>query len=248
MEIETLDNTTVAQLVAADYRTAEIFKRYGIDFCCGGKKSIASVCRQKNISAEQLQLEILALQNTSATPKHNFSDWQAGFLADYIVNVHHTYVKNNLAPITEFANKVALVHGDHNPETREIATLWKQLAEELTLHLNKEESILFPWIKLLESHVNSNSALAAGTYTGSVKRPVQVMEHEHDMAGDLIKRIQKLSNNFTPPEHACNTYRVLYAKLQEFENDLFEHIHLENNLLFEKAIILEETLEHEKMK
>lgn len=240
METETLNNITVAELVANDYRTAEIFKKHGIDFCCGGKKSIAKVCNEKNISAEELENEILALQNQPKDSEHNFNEWTLTFLADYILNVHHTYVHVNLNLITEFAKKVARVHGEHTPETKDIAKLWEDVVMELTMHMKKEELLLFPYIKNLERYSKGELEKFPSSHFGSVKNPIRMMENEHDLAGSLMKNIEVLSNNFTPPAHACNSYRVLYAKLKEFQNDLFQHIHLENNILFPKAILLEE--------
>ncbi len=242
METETLNNATVAELVANDYRTAEIFKKHGIDFCCGGKKSIAKVCIEKNLNAEILENEILALQNQPKDATHNFNDWSLVFLADYILNVHHSYVNNNLSLITEFAEKVARVHGNHSPETKDIAKLWKEVVEELTIHMKKEELVLFPYIKNMERYSIAELKKFHSSHFGTVKNPIRMMEQEHDSAGSLMKSIQALSNNFTPPDYACNTYRVLYAKLKEFQNDLFQHIHLENNILFPKAILLEESL------
>ncbi len=240
METETLNNTTVAELVANDYRTAEIFKKHGIDFCCGGKKSIAKVCREKNISAEELEKEILTLQNQPKDAARNFNEWTLVFLVEYILNVHHTYVNKNLNLITEFAEKVARVHGEHSPETKEIAKLWKDVAMELTMHMKKEELQLFPYIKNLERFSKEELEEFPSSHFGTVKNPIRMMEQEHDLAGNIMKQIQLLSNNFIPPDYACNTYRVLYAKLQEFQNDLFQHIHLENNILFPKAILLED--------
>ena len=243
METETLNNATVAELVANDYRTAEIFKKHGIDFCCGGKKSIVKVCSEKNLNAEMLENEILALQNQPKDTEHNFNEWTLTFLADYIINVHHRYVNNNLSLITEFAEKVARVHGDHSPETKDIAKLWKDVVEELTTHMKKEELLLFPYIKNMERYSMGELKEFPSSHFGTVKNPIRMMEHEHDSAGSLMKNIQTLSNQFTPPDYACNTYRALYAKLKEFQNDLFQHIHLENNILFPKAILLEEKFE-----
>ena len=143
--------------------------------------------------------------------------------------------------ITEFANKVARVHGDHSPETIKIAELWQTLSEELNFHLRKEEQILFPYVTQMLVVEEENKLLGVPGFQ-TVQNPIRAMEFEHDSAGDLIKEIQHLSNNFTPPEWACNTYKVLYFKLQEFQNDLFNHIHLENNILFPKAIELERKL------
>lgn len=239
---ETLNDLTVAELVAGDYRTAEIFKKHGIDFCCGGKKSIAKVCGEKNISAEDLESEITALQNQPKDSNHNFNNWSLTFLADYVLSVHHTYINNNLNLITEFAEKVARVHGDHSPETKEIGKLWKDVVTDLTTHMRKEELFLFPYIKNLERYSKEEINEIPSSHFTSVKNPIRMMEHEHDVVGDLMKEIQRLSNDFSPPDYACNTYRVLYAKLKEFQSDLFQHIHLENNILFPKAILLEDKI------
>ncbi len=242
MTTDVIKNTTVAEIVATDYRTAEIFKRHGIDFCCGGKKSIEKICSEKNLDAASLEKEILALQETPKDNEHNFNEWALAFLADYIVNVHHTYVNNNMNLITEFAQKVARVHGDHNTETREIAKLWDDVVAELTMHMKKEELVLFPYIKNLEKYSKGELSDFPSSHFGTVKNPIRMMENEHDLAGSLMKNIEILTNNFTHPGYACNTYRVLYAKLQEFQNDLHQHIHLENNILFPKAILLEESI------
>lgn len=240
METETLNNSTIAEIVASDYRTAEIFKKHGIDFCCGGKKTIEKVCAEKNIDAAKLEEEIFALQLHPKDSEHNFNEWSLAFLTDYIVNVHHTYVNNNLNLITEFTQKVARVHGDHNPETKDIAKLWEDVVMELTMHMKKEELILFPYIKNIEKYSKGDLKKFPSSHFDTVKNPIRMMENEHDLAGSLMKNIEVLSNNFTPPAHACNTYRVLYAKLKEFQDDLHQHIHLENNILFPKAILLEE--------
>lgn len=205
------------------------------------KKSIAKVCNEKNISPVILENEILALQNQPKDPEHNFNEWTLSFLADYILNVHHTYVNNNLNLITEFAERVARVHDEHSPETKDIAKLWEDVVLELTMHMKKEELLLFPYVKNIERYSKGELKDFPTSNFGTVKNPIRMMEHEHDLAGHLMKHIQELSNNFTPPDYACNTYRVLYAKLREFQNDLFQHIHLENNILFPKAILLEDT-------
>lgn len=240
METETLNNSTIAEIVASDYRTAEIFKKHGIDFCCGGKKTIGKVCTEKNIDASKLEEEIFTLQTQPKDNEHNFNEWSFTFLSDYILNVHHTYVNNNLNLITEFAQKVARVHGDHNTETKDIARLWGDVVLELTMHMKKEELVLFPYIRNLENYSKGELKVFPSSHFGTVKNPIRMMENEHDLAGSLMKDIDLLSNNFTPPAYACNTYRVLYAKLKEFQVDLHRHIHLENNILFPKAILLEE--------
>lgn len=242
MKTEPITNSTVAEIVANDYRTAEVFKKFGIDFCCGGKKTMAAVCAEKGIDARLLENELHSLPTTTASPQHNFKNWSLTFLADYIVNIHHTYVNNNLPLITEFADKVAKVHGHHNPETIEINELWKQVVADLTTHMKKEELVLFPYIRNLEKFIKGEIENLSTPHFGTIKNPVRMMEHEHEAAGQLLHRVQQLSAGYNLPEHACNTYRVLYAKLKEFENDLHTHIHLENNILFPKAVLMEESL------
>jgi regulator of cell morphogenesis and NO signaling len=241
MKTAELHDTTVAELVASDYRTAEIFKRHGIDFCCGGKKSIEKVCAEKNLDASKLQEEILALQNAPKDNEYNFNEWELSFLIDYIVNVHHVYVNRNMNQISEYAQKVARVHGDHNTETKDIVKLWDDVVAELTMHMKKEELVLFPYIKNIERYSKGGLKEFPLSHFGTVRNPIRMMEQEHDLAGSLMKHIATLSSNFTPPAHACNTYRVLYAKLKEFQDDLHQHIHLENNILFPKVADMEDT-------
>lgn len=237
---------TVAEIVADNFRTAEVFKKYNVDFCCGGKKAVAVVCNEKGIDFAKLSAALEECNVESKSSNLDYNEWTLTFLTNYIVQVHHAYVNRNMPLITEFAEKVASVHGAHNPETVKIYELWKQVCEELTSHMRKEELMLFPFIQQLEfsqadareDNSESNSWMAPPF--GSVKNPVRMMEHEHDVTGNLMKEIAALSGNYVAPEYACNTYKVLYAKLQEFENDLHVHIHLENNILFPKAIALEE--------
>ncbi len=231
-----LINKTIAEIVSDDISTASVFKKYQLDFCCGGGKTIAKACENKEINIDDLlnDLENVSINNSS--PNLNFKDWKLDFLIDYIINNHHTYIKDNVGIINEFAKKVAKVHGDHNPENIEIANLFATLSNELLAHMNKEEMILFPAIK--EMFQNGNKSFQFG----SIDNPVRMMEHEHDTAGDIIKKIQQLSNNFSTPDHACNTYKALYHKLEEFTNDLFQHIHLENNILFPEARKLEKEI------
>ncbi|MCO4293941.1 iron-sulfur cluster repair di-iron protein [Solitalea sp. MAHUQ-68] len=234
------NDSTVGELVAKDFRKAEVFKKFGIDFCCGGKKSVKQVCSEKGVNYDELQTALNATESIG-TKAENYDQWSVEFLVDYIVNKHHTYVKDSLPVMLEFAQKVARVHGANHPENIEIAENVHALAAELNMHLMKEERVLFPYIQQLGKLKRENKQAGTPTF-GTVKNPVNMMEMEHDSAGELMQAISKLSNNYTPPADACTTYRVLYAKLKEFEDDLHNHIHLENNILFPKAIELEAEL------
>lgn len=238
-----LKNKTVAELVASDFRTANVFKKHGIDFCCGGKRTLAEVCEKNQVDLDSLQDDLQTIGSSPAeTPHLDFNQWEMDFLSDYIVNVHHKYVRDNIPPLLEYIQKVARVHGETNPEVIQIARLFEDLAAELHQHMAKEEQILFPYIRQL-THSRKTSQAVEPTPFGSVENPITMMEHEHDVAGKFMKEIRRLSGDFNFPENACNTYRVSYLKLNEFEDDLHRHIHLENNILFPKAIEAEQNLQ-----
>jgi regulator of cell morphogenesis and NO signaling len=229
---------TIGQEVADNYRRAEIFKKYGIDFCCGGKKTLSSVCRQKNLNYSEIRNELNAVEGLQGTASQNYQTWDAGFLAEYIINTHHKYVRTAIPLLLEYTNKVARVHGNERPELIDIANLFTEAADELIAHMFKEEQVLFPYIKQL-STANSDPGSQHFPSFVSVELPIHMMEQEHETVGELFKSIRTLSDNYTPPAQACNTYRVCFSKLNEFEQDLHQHIHLENNVLFPKGIALE---------
>ena len=230
--MENILNKTIAQVVTDDISKASVFKKYNLDFCCGGGISIAEACKKNNIDVESLIADLNTNTASNNKTNHNFKDWDIPFLVDYVVNVHHKYVKENTDTISEFAHKVAKVHGDHSPEVVKIAELYEKIAADLKPHMVKEERILFPAIKAYVDNKNQSFPF------GSIENPIGMMEHEHEIVGVYAKEIISLSHNFETPEWACNTYKALYFKLDEFINDLFQHIHLENNILFNKVKIL----------
>jgi len=236
-------NKTVGQLVAEDYRRAEVFKKYDIDFCCGGGQKLIEVCKEKNIDMDKLVNDLKAVESSVTDAKNmNFDEWELDFLIDYILNVHHRYVKENIPLLAEFTAKVAQVHGEAHPEVIEIARLFEAISAELEQHMMKEERVLFPYIKELVSVKNTPGQSLTPPHFGTVENPIRMMIMEHDRAGEILKQMRELSHGFAPPESACNTYRVSYHKLEEFEADLHQHIHLENNILFPKAIEYEQGL------
>ncbi|MBK9282962.1 MAG: iron-sulfur cluster repair di-iron protein [Sphingobacteriaceae bacterium] len=237
-----IDTPTIGEIVKEDFRKAEVFKKYGLDFCCGGKKSIAKACSEKGIDAIALEKDLKAIdESPNNLASQNFDTWELDFLADYILNTHHKYVTQAHTILFEYTQKVARVHGDRHPELVEIADTFMEIMHELNSHMMKEENILFPYIKSLAISKRQKLEVTVPGF-GSVQNPINMMEHEHDSAGRLMEKIKELSNNFTPPSTACNTYRVSFAKLQEYQDDLHQHIHLENNILFPKAIALEKEL------
>lgn len=232
---------TIGDIVTKDYRKAQVFKSFGIDFCCGGKKTIAEVCEKKGLDPVAVN-DALELVTGEATARENeYLKWDIGFLSDYIINTHHQYVKENTPFITDLANKVAKVHGDQHPEVIQVAQLFNTVGADLTLHMSKEERILFPFIKEL-AKVQLDGGSVPSSAFGRVSNPIHMMESEHEQAGEALETIRKITNNFTLPADACNSYTILYKKLDEYENDLHRHVHLENNVLFPKAIATEKEL------
>lgn len=236
----TLQEKTVADVVTENIKAAHIFKKHGIDFCCGGGVSIKKACEKAKIDPSILEAELLSL-DTIQDRAYDFNSWKIDFLTDHIINVHHNYVEENNPLLLQYAKRVNQVHGHHYTELAEIESLVTKVVQELSAHMKKEELILFPFIKKLVKAEREGTEVPA-IHFGSVENPIKMMEAEHEEAGELLRRIAKLSNNYTPPQGACNTYRAFYAKLDEYEQDLHQHVHLENNILFPKALILEKKL------
>ncbi len=231
---------TIGEVVVGNFHTAKIFENYGLDFCCGGKKSIEDACRDKGLDSA-IVLEDLEKVNQSNATLTRFNSWDVDFLAEYIVNNHHTYVVSAITTIEHHLHKVLSAHGEKHPELAGIESIFTELKNELLDHLVKEEKMLFPYIKKMNFALKNTLELPIPPF-GTVENPIKVMELEHDNAGKLIKSINSLSNGYQPPKDACATFSVLYNELKEFEEDLHVHIHLENNILYPKAKELEERL------
>lgn len=232
---------TIGEIVAKDYRKALVFKNLGIDFCCGGKRTLTEACNKKGLEIEDVKAQLAAIELTQNDTRQNFKDWAAGFLSDYIVNTHHKYVKDNIPFLTELSAKVAKVHGNEHPELINVAEVFAKIAHELNTHMFKEERILFPYIKQLEQAQQGHEPLPEAAF-GNVSNPIMMMEMEHTIAGEDLSEIRSLTHDYELPADACTSYKILYQKLEEFENDLHNHVHLENNILFLKALKLEQQL------
>jgi len=226
--------TTVGAIVAADFRTAGVFARHGIDFCCGGKISLADICQEKGLNPAILREEIVAVQATPIKRSSNYDAWSLTFLADYIVNTHHVYLNENTAQIATYAEKIAGVHGSHHPEVIEIAAIFARIAIDMAAHLREEEEVLFPAIKRIEAAVKAGASAQAADLD-TIGRSLVTLDREHEAIGDAVHAIRHLASGYAIPADVCNTFAVTYRKLQEFEDDLHKHVHLENNILFPKA-------------
>ncbi len=218
---------TVAQLAVLHPGALAVFSKYNIDYCCGGHRSIEEACVRIGLDPEKIKAEILQSTASELSQALRPENWSSSFLVDFIIQNHHSYVTNTISELEPLLDKVCAAHGSDCLELLQIRENFLALAEELTSHMDKEELVLFPAIKRLEAQNNADHPLYS-----TLQMPIDAMEHEHTVAGDLIKEIRTLSNNYTPPDFACPTFRITYKKLQEFDNDLMRHIHLENNILF----------------
>ncbi len=221
---------TVADLAISHPGALSVFTKYNIDYCCGGNRSLEDACIRVGLNPDKIWAEIIESPDQGSSIPARAEKWSAALLADYIVENHHSYVRSAIPEIQALLEKVCRVHGDDNLELLNIQQDFDDLAEELLSHMEKEETALFPALKRLESHDDAGHPLAS-----TVKAPIAMMEHEHNVAGDLMKSIRHLSNHYTVPESGCATYRATYRRLKEFDDDLMTHVHLENNILFRKA-------------
>ncbi|WP_317045403.1 iron-sulfur cluster repair di-iron protein [Arenibacter nanhaiticus] len=228
----------MGQLVAQNYRTAAIFSKYDIDFCCKGEKTIDEVCLKKGIDTEHLQERLNEVLNTTDSQDIDYQSWSLYLLANHIENTHHQYVRRNIPTLLKYLNKLCNVHGRRHSELYEINDLFKETATHLKHHMAMEETILFPIVRKMTKNIEADINLALPNF-GNVDNPISKMMQEHDNEGENFKKIATLSNNFTPPKDACTTYKVAFSLLKEFEADLLLHIHLENTILFPKAIAIE---------
>jgi regulator of cell morphogenesis and NO signaling len=234
-------DTTVGDIVAEDFRAAAVFHRFGIDYCCGGKRSVAEACRQRGVDVNDVLANVIA---ACAEPNRNqpqFGDWDPQALISHIVGNHHAYVRRSLPPINAFLAKLVSVHGGRHPELSQIAALFADVTAEMRSHMMKEEEILFPYILELASAPGWRTAPPVAPF-GPIENPIRMMEAEHEWAGGSMARIRELTNGYTPPADGCTTYRVCLQELEAFERDLLTHVHLENNVLFPKARVLAEAI------
>ncbi len=239
MEIN--ENTLIGELVAKDYRAAEVFRAYGIDFCCSGNRSVATAAASAGLNTAELIDKLSSLPDKMGSAQPNFNAWPLDLLADYIEKKHHRYVEEKTPILKEYLEKITNVHGDRHPELHGIRERFILTAGELAMHMKKEELMLFPYIRKMVKAQNEQTELRPAPF-GSIQNPVNAMMADHEAEGQRFLEMEELSDHYTPPEDGCETYRLSYALLKEFQNDLHLHIHLENNILFPKAIELEKTL------
>ena len=232
-------NKTVRDLAVENPAATRVLEKFGIDYCCGGGKSLREACSAANVAPDKL---VESLQATDQGKNTNGNkDWKSELLSDlidHIVEKHHAYTRDELQRLEPLLAKVCSVHGQRHPELTKIKQLFAGLSQELTMHMMKEEQVLFPYISRMEEAVLERRPIMPPMF-GTVRNPVQMMMHEHDDAGQALHEMRELSGGYTPPQDACISFQTLYRALDEFERDLHQHIHLENNILFPRAVEME---------
>ncbi len=233
-------NTAVGQIVAEDYNTAEIFDKYGIDYCCHGSISLKEACEKAGVNLQQI-IKVLETFVPQASANTDFTNWPLDLLVDYILKIHHRNIRSRGPEILKLIDKVCDVHGENHPELYQIQKLFKYSLYELGNHLDKEELVLFPYIYDMVKAQEENKHLP-DFHCGTIKAPISVMMSEHETEGERYSRIEKLAHGYTAPKDACNSYKLAYKRLKDFTAALHQHIHLENNIVFPRAIYLEQEL------
>jgi regulator of cell morphogenesis and NO signaling len=238
MTMEITSKSTIGEIVANDFRTAAVFSKYSIDFCCKGHRTIAEVCKKRDITENILMQQLQIAKESPANQSFDYKSWPVDLLTDYIEKTHHRYVEEKTPVLLQFLNKVCRVHGEIHPELHEINTIFNASASDLAAHMKKEETELFPFIREMKKAKDKGLSFQTPVF-GSIENQVLLMKEDHLGEGQRFKKIAALTNDYTPPAGACNTYKVTFSMLQEFESNLYKHIHMENNILFPKAIKLE---------
>jgi regulator of cell morphogenesis and NO signaling len=230
--------TTIRELATAPGAT-RVFEKFGIDYCCGGHRTLFDACRTASLSVEQVVLSLAQAANAqTGAPARNWQNEPLAALAAYIIDQHHSFTRQELERLERLFEKVCARHGANHPELGDAQRVFRQLEQDLTPHMLKEEQVLFPYITRMEEAVSEQCGIPQ-PFFGTVRNPVRMMMAEHDTAGELLDELRRLTGSYAPPPDACVSYQTLYQSLAAFEADLHEHIHLENNILFPRAVEME---------
>ena len=235
--MEELMTKSLAQIVNNNHLAASVFEKYHLDFCCKGKRTLEQACTESELKVEEVLSELGKTEQSSISSiPADYNSLSLSQLIDHIITIHHSFVKKEMPVILGYLERVAFKHGDRHPEMKKILELFAAVKEEMEHHMQKEELVLFPRIKEIERLLAEGKEIVINsTY---LRSPINMMEQEHDHAGTMLAEIRKLTLDYNPPIDACTTYRLSHATLQAFELDLHQHVHLENNILFPKAMLL----------
>lgn len=225
--------TTIGEIVRAAPARSRIFENLGIDYCCGGKKPLADVCRGKGLDPATVVAMLSALDGAPDAALAHPDAMSLSELCDHIEQAHHDYLREELPRLDFMTRKVAAVHGEHEPRLLEVRRVFESFSAEMTAHTKEEDTVVFPSIRRLKS-ANGDKAVGAA----SLKASFHKLESEHDRAGAALVRLKELTENYTPPDWACNTFRALYDGLEKLEKNTHQHVHKENNVLFPRALAI----------
>ena len=242
--MELNSNTSVGDIVKENFRTAQIFDKHNIDFCCGGNISLEKACKNSEVNMNDILPELESLVAMNDPDSKYINSLEPDELCDYIEKRHHRYVDDNIPFLQQKLQKLCDVHGNNHPELFKVKELFDESAGNLSLHMKKEELILFPYIREMVKF--KKESLKLSEEFEKANETIELMEDEHRAEGERFKKIYMLTSSYTCPPDGCNTYRVTYQTFNEFEQDLHRHIHIENNILFVKALIMEKELTRKK--
>lgn len=233
----------VSDIVSKDYRTALVFRKYNIDFCCGGKWPLEIACDSKGLDVDIVINEITDITRSVFVPSNlQFANWETDFLIDYIINIHHQYLKRSMPEIKEQLVGFKEKHITSFPELQQIEHLYNGFMQEMIPHLIHEEEIIFPYIRQL-AHAHRDKEPYGALLIRTLGKPIEaVMNNEHESTGQMLRSMRKLTNNYSIPAGSCANHQVTFSFLKELDNDLVQHTHLENNILFPRAIAMEKEL------
>ena len=235
-------NKSLSEIVRSDYRTADVFKKHGIDFCSNERQSLLETCTSQNLDYNSILAELAeATKNIVVSNSLHFSEWKVGFLIDYITNIHHAYI--HLAIPSLEASMIDFIedHKKKRPEINKILFLFREMSVLLTTHSRHEEEIIFPYIRQIESTYRRKETYG-NLFVRTLRKPLSNIEKEHEVILSILKEIQSLTNNYTCSSNACADQMAIYSKLNEFHCDMLQHMHLEDDILYPKAIEMEKEL------
>ncbi len=235
--------TSVSEIVSQDYRTADVFRKYEIEYCCGGKWPLETVCMMKGLSFDDLKKELLlAARYNSISTTLPYDTWDVDFITSYITHVHHQYLRTTLPVTEEILKEFVVEHEKKYPYFLQVKRSFEQMKKDIMPHIKHEEDTIFPYICQV-SHAYENSDSYARLLVKTLRKPLEsMMRHEHDMLSAPVLKIRTLTNNYAPPENACVSHKVVLSRLKELDNDLMQHIYLENEVLFPRTLKIEQEL------
>lgn len=241
--VDIQEEAMIEDIVASDYRTADVFKKYGIEYCCGDNQSLVSVCQSKGLETKNVINDLrVAVRETNISNSIRYDDWHIDFLTDYIVNVHHQYLRIAIPALKEYIEELNKAHKTEYPYLHDIQKLVAGMSRQFTPHMKHEEEIIFPYIRQI-AHAYYSKESYASLLVRTLRKPIEdVVEQEHELIADTLRELRLITNNYTPPENACLSHRVAFSKLKEVDTDLVQHMFLENEVLFPRAMAMEKEL------